>query len=503
MARQKTIYVCQECGYSTSGWLGKCPSCNSWGSFSEEASDAAGQKQPVGAGGRSNAAAVGVKALRLREIDASGGEDRFQTGIGEFDRVLGGGLVKGSLVLVGGDPGIGKSTLLLQMCATIRLDETPDAASLPKAPAGAATPQKKAAPPPKAPSPRQSAPASTILYVSGEESARQLKMRAARLGVSGETLLVAAENRLSGILSLIDDYVPKVVIVDSIQTMYNEELNTTPGSVGQIRDVTMSLMRVAKASGVSFFIVGHVTKEGAIAGPKVLEHMVDTVLYFEGERSAGLRILRAAKNRFGSTNEIGIFDMADGGLVEVENPSAVMLSERPRGVSGSVVVPSIEGTRPMLVEIQALASRTGAQNPRRMATGVDFNRMTLMVAILEKRLGLKLFDCDVYVNVTGGLRLYEPACDLGIIAAVASSFRDKAFDPDTAMIGEVGLTGEIRSVDQIEKRLNEARRLGFLRCIVPEGNVSGGGRLRSRALETGGLELIPARHIVKVFDLWI
>ena len=458
MARLKTIYVCGQCGYSASGWLGKCPSCDSWGSFSEEESGASGQKQA--AAGRRKAS--GAKAYRLSEIESAAAEARAKTGVPEFDRVLGGGIVHGSLVLVGGDPGIGKSTLLLQMCSAAQFK---------------------------------------VLYVSGEESAAQINIRAKRLGVTGDSPLVAAETRLSAVEQLVENYAPGVVIIDSIQTMYDESLPGTPGSVGQIRGVTMALMRIAKASPVSFVIVGHVTKDGAIAGPKVLEHMVDTVLYFEGERSAGLRILRAVKNRFGSTNEIGVFDMSESGLVEVENPSAMILSERPRGVPGSVVVPSMEGTRSMLVEIQALATRTNAQNPRRMATGVDYNRMTLMIAVLEKRLGLKLYDCDIYANAAGGLKLYEPACDLGIVAAIASSFKDKAFDPDLAMVGEVGLTGEIRGVDQLEKRLNEAARLGFTHCVAPESSLA----LRGRTFkgEAKNLNVIPAKHIVKIFDLFI
>ena len=511
MARFKTIYVCQQCGYSAAGWLGKCPSCGSWGTLVEEESEASGQKKAV----RSDMPASRVRAYSLSEIEnagdnknggnaggiksggntdnnknggnagdnKSGGnagdiknggnagdniaggfldtESRDSTGISEFDRALGGGLVRGSLILVGGDPGIGKSTLLLQMCAKIT--------------------QK-------------------TLYVSGEESVGQLRMRAARLGFTGGSLLVAAETNLAVIERLIEKYSPDNVIVDSIQTMYDANLGGTPGSVSQIRGVTMALMRIAKAGRVTFLIVGHVTKDGSIAGPKVLEHMVDAVLYFEGERSAGLRLLRAVKNRFGPSNEIGVFDMSENGLVEVKNPSALILGERPRGVPGSVVVPCMEGTRSMLVEIQALAAHTNASIPRRMAAGVDYNRMTLMIAILEKRMGLKLFDCDVYVNVTGGIKISEPACDLGIVAAVASSFRDRAFDPDTAMVGEVGLTGEIRGVDQLEKRLNEAARLGFKRCIAPESTLAARGR--SFGGEAKHLEIIPARHIIKVFDLF-
>ena len=457
MARLKTVYICGECGYNAPGWLGKCPECGSWGTLAEEEAAQPVGKRSAGRYPSENAA----RAYLLDEIDGAASETRYPTGISEFDRALGGGLVKGSLVLVGGDPGIGKSTLLLQMCADNGLK---------------------------------------TLYVSGEESAAQIRMRAGRLGVGGKSLLIAAETGLVSIEKLIEKHAPEIVIIDSIQTMYDDGLNGTPGSVGQIRGVTLALMRVAKTSGVTFLIVGHVTKDGAIAGPKVLEHMVDTVLYFEGEKSAGLRLLRAVKNRFGPTNEIGVFDMSENGLVEVMNPSAFILGERPRGAPGSVVVPSMEGTRSMLVEIQALVTRTNAQIPRRMAAGVDYNRMTLMIAILEKRMGLKLFDCDVYVNVTGGIKIYEPACDLGIIAAIASSFRDKAFDPDAAIIGEVGLTGEVRAVDQLEKRLTEAARLGFLRCVTPAGGAPKPDGKKPGA-GPAGLEIIPAKHIIKVFDL--
>jgi len=459
MARIKTIYVCGQCGYSASGWLGKCPSCSSWGSFIEERSDSSGQKLT----GKTERAGPAGKAYRLNEIDPENASARVSTGISEMDRVLGGGMVQGSLALVGGDPGIGKSTLLLQMCAFADF---------------------------------------RLLYVSGEESVGQIQNRAARLDVTGDHLYIAAETRLSAIERLIGEYSPKIIIIDSIQTMYDEEQAGTPGSVGQIRGVTMSLMRIAKKTAVSFLIIGHVTKDGAIAGPKVLEHMVDTVLYFEGERNAGLRILRAVKNRFGSTNEIGVFDMTDKGLIEVENPSALILKERPRGAPGSVVVPGMEGSRAMLAEIQALASHTNAQNPRRMSTGFDYNRMTLMIAVLEKRLGLRLFDCDVYVNVTGGIKIYEPACDLGVIAAIASSFRDKAFDPDMAFVGEVGLTGEVRGVDHLERRLNEAERLGFTCCAVPESSWAAVGARLGRNW-AGSLKVVPIKHIVKIFDFFI
>ena len=471
MARQKTIFVCHECGHSASGWLGKCPTCGCWGTFAEEASDAAGQKLPPGVRAGAGSAArgggqafgrgaggapEGAIACKLSEIQGDEGETRFATGIGELDRALGGGIVEGSLVLVGGDPGIGKSTLLLQMCSSI------------------------------------GAGASDVLYVSGEESPRQLKLRASRLGVSGGRVSVAAETNLAAIEGLVASLSPKVVVVDSIQTMHDGQSPAAPGSVTQIRGVTLALMRIAKTAGVAFLIVGHVTKGGEIAGPKVLEHMVDAVLYFEGERAAGFRILRAVKNRFGSTNEIGVFEMSDNGLVEVANPSAAMIGERPLGAPGSIVVPSVEGTRPMLVEIQALASRTGSPNPRRVSNGVDYNRTSLMAAILEKRAGLRLSERDVYVNVTGGVRLTETACDLGVVAAMASSYEDRAFEPGLALVGEVGLAGEVRAVGQIGARLAEAERLGFTRCAIPEGN---------HPQTQHAMEIIPVRHIMAIFDL--
>jgi DNA repair protein RadA/Sms len=321
-------------------------------------------------------------------------------------------------------------------------------------------------------------------------------MRADRLGVKNENLLLVGENNLETIEKLIDEKSPAIVIIDSIQTAFTDKLNSIPGSVTQIREVTMNLLKIAKVRGISFFIVGHVTKDGAIAGPKVLEHMVDTVLYLEGERHMNYRILRAVKNRFGSTNEIGIFEMAETGLVAVENPSAIMIGERPRNVPGSVIVPSMEGTRPVLVEMQALVANTTASNPRRMATGVDYNRMTLMVAVLEKRVGFKMFEYDVYVNVTGGLKLLEPASDMGIIASLASSYKDKPFDADTAFVGEIGLTGEVRSVDRIEKRLMEAHRMGFTRCIIPEGNMAAASKLKNmEAMKMEGV-----RHVFSILD---
>jgi len=425
MARTKTIFVCQECGYETSGWMGKCPACNQWNTFVEQI--------PEHVSKGSSGIVKEVKPVNINDIQIND-EERYSTGIKEMDRVLGGGIVKGSLILVGGDPGIGKSTLLLQMCESIRIN-------------------------------------SSILYISGEESIKQIKLRADRLNVKNSSLLMVSETNFNIIEKLIVSTKPGVVIIDSIQTMFNDELTSAPGSVSQVRDVTAGLMRIAKGSGTSILIVGHVTKEGAIAGPRVLEHMVDTVLYFEGDRHMSYRVLRAVKNRFGSTNEIGIFEMRDVGLVEIENPSMTMLSGRPESAPGSVVVASMEGTRPMLIEIQALVCATSFGTPRRMATGVDYNRITLLMAVLEKRVGMQLYNFDAYVNVVGGIRIDEPACDLGIICAIASSFRNESLDESTVLIGEVGLTGEVRAVSQIDKRIMEAQRIGFKNCIVPSGNM--------------------------------
>lgn len=426
MAKSKSIFVCQECGYESAKWMGKCPACNQWNSFVE-------QRQEVR--NRGLETAIGeTKIFNINDIELEM-EERYSTGMKEMDRVLGGGMVKGSLILVGGDPGIGKSTLLLQVCDKVQVN-------------------------------------GKVLYISGEESVKQIKLRADRLGIKGNNLLMVSETNFRAIEHIIGREKPEVVVIDSIQTVFNDELTSAPGSVSQVRDVTAGLLRIGKSLNITMVIVGHVTKEGAIAGPRVLEHMVDTVLYFEGERHMSYRVLRAVKNRFGSTNEIGIFEMRDVGLVEVENPSMTMLSGRPVNVPGSVVVSSVEGTRPMLIEIQALVCATSFGMPRRMATGVDYNRVTLLMAVLEKRAGMQLHNYDAYVNVVGGLKIDEPACDLGIMASIASSFRDSAVDADTVIIGEVGLTGEVRAVSQIEKRLMEAYRIGFKSCIIPSGNMS-------------------------------
>lgn len=426
MPKNKSIFICQECGYESSGWLGKCPACNQWNTFVEEMQEPASRAASIQAAGD-------VRPVSIRDISLES-EERCSTGMKEMDRVLGGGIVRGSLILVGGDPGIGKSTLLLQICQSVKTD-------------------------------------TKIVYVSGEESVKQIKLRAGRLDVDRQDLLMVSATNCDAILKMLDAEKPGIVIIDSIQTMYADNISSAPGSVSQVREVTAALMKAAKSQGVTVIIVGHVTKEGAIAGPRVLEHMVDTVLYFEGDRHMSFRILRAVKNRFGSTNEIGIFEMGEKGLAEVENPSMIMLSGRPQNVPGSVVVSSLEGTRPMLIEIQALVCATNFGVPRRMATGVDFNRITMLMAVLEKRVGMQLYNFDAYVNVVGGVKVDEPACDLGIITAVASSFKNSAVDPGTVMIGEVGLTGEVRAVSQIEKRVMEAKRIGFKCCVIPSGNL--------------------------------
>lgn len=450
MAKTKTIYVCQECGYETTGWMGKCPACNQWNTLVEERQETAVKP---GAGLFRDAEPVSINDIKVES------EERTSTGIKEMDRVLGGGIVKGSLILVGGDPGIGKSTLLLQVCEGLKADK--------------------------------------ILYVSGEESIRQIKLRADRLGIRNGSLLMVSETSFKAVERLIDKEKPGFVIIDSIQTMFNEDLTSAPGSVSQVRDVTSGLMKIAKGGGISIMIVGHVTKEGSLAGPRVLEHMVDTVLYFEGERHLSYRVLRAVKNRFGSTNEIGIFEMKDVGLAEVDNPSAIMLSEKPENVPGSVVVANVEGTRPMLVEIQALVCATNFGMPRRMATGVDYNRITLLMAVLEKRVGMQLHNHDAYVNVVGGLKIDEPACDLGVITAIASSFRNIAVEPGTVMIGEVGLTGEVRAVSQIDKRIMEAARIGFKKCIIPAGNM----KLVKQMKDIGDMQVKAAHNVQEALEM--
>ena len=427
MAKAKTVFFCSECGHESSKWLGQCPACKSWNTFVEE-------KQSVTKKGGAKPRRASASPMNMSEVSIKS-EERIPTGIGELDRVLGGGIVTGSLSLVGGDPGIGKSTLLLQVCRNL------------------VNAKRK------------------VLYVSGEESAHQIKMRAERIGAFEDELLLFCETILEEILEGIRKVRPEFVVIDSIQTMFSEELTAAAGSVSQVREVTAQMMRIAKEENIAVFIVGHVTKEGVVAGPRTLEHMVDTVLYFEGEREAAYRILRGVKNRFGSTNEIGVFEMCADGLAEVENPSKMMLNGRPVDASGSVVVCSLEGTRPILIEIQALISPTSFQMPRRTAVGIDYNRVNLLMAVLEKRVGLQLGGCDAYVNLAGGMRLVEPAIDLGIILAIASSYKNIPLPEDTIIFGEVGLVGEVRRVSQGDQRIKEAEKLGFKTCILPKANV--------------------------------
>ena len=428
MAKEKIIYSCVECGASFPKWQGKCTTCGEWNCLVEEVQSAPSKHD--------NILMSKNEPKKLAEIEL-GDDNRFSSGIGELDRVLGGGIVAGSLVLVGGDPGIGKSTLLLQMCGQLTVDSG----------------------------------RSTVLYASGEESQKQIKIRANRLSIKNDNLLLVSENNLDNIIRYAADKKPAILIVDSVQTVYKPDIPSTPGSVNQIREVTMTLMKIAKETGIVVFLVGHVTKGGELAGPKILEHMVDCVLYFEGEQHQFHRILRSVKNRFGSTNEIGVFEMRDIGLVEVANPSEMLLSGRPENTAGSCVVCTMEGTRPILAEIQALVSHTSYNLPRRMSTGIDNYRLSMLIAVLEKRVGLNLSGEDAYINVIGGLRLDEPAVDLGVALAICSSFRNMPIDNRIMAIGEVGLTGEVRCVNMIEKRINEAAKLGFATCIIPKGNA--------------------------------
>lgn len=449
--KSKTVYFCTECGAETMKWQGRCPSCGAWNTIEEH------KEKPSPAARAKKGAFDPVRKPRtLREVDDTA-EIRFSTGSAELDRVLGGGAVKGSLVLVGGAPGIGKSTLLLQICRNV-------------------------------------SKTCSVLYVSGEESERQLKMRAQRLHVEGDGLLVVSETDLGEILASVETLKPDVLIVDSIQTLYNPENASSPGSVSQVKDCTMTLMQLAKTMSLTVFVVGHVNKEGAIAGPKVLEHMVDCVLYFEGERTTNYRLLRAEKNRFGSTNELGVFEMAQDGLREVPNPSELLLSGRPLNTPGTCVACVMEGTRPVLAEVQALVTRTSFNVPRRTTDGFDFNRSALLLAVLEKRGGLKLGNCDAYINVIGGLQLDEPAADLPVVIAVASSYRDQVVDNSLAAVGEVGLTGEIRAVANLSQRLNEIVRLGFRRCVIPRQ-----GTEKLDAPE--GLELLRVRNIREAIEI--
>lgn len=434
MAKSTMVYFCKECGYETSKWLGQCPGCGQWNSMVEEPA----KKKVVAK--VSNVKEGQSKVSPITDISLEA-EEKLSTGLGELDRVLGGGIVKGSLILVGGDPGIGKSTLLLQVCKNISERDN------------------------------------KVLYISGEESLKQIKIRANRMGEFSSNLLLLCETSLDNIEVTIKRENPKVVVIDSIQTMYKEDVAAAPGSVSQVRESTNILMQIAKNFGISIFVVGHVTKEGVVAGPRVLEHMVDTVLYFEGDRHAAYRILRGVKNRFGSTNEIGVFEMTKDGLAEVQNPSEFMLSGRPEESSGSVVACSIEGTRPMLVEIQALVCKTNFGMPRRTAAGTDFNRVNLLMAVLEKRLGYNLSQCDAYVNIAGGIKINEPALDLAIVMAIMSSYKDRAISNNTICFGEVGLSGEVRAVNMAEQRVLEAKKLGFEVCILPKVSLESIGRI--------------------------
>ena len=468
MAKSKvtTVFFCQNCGYESSKWLGQCPGCKEWNSFVEEKIDSSDLKN---AGGQLKRMQEKQKPCVLSQV-AVLEENKLRTGIAELDRVLGGGIVQGSLTLVGGDPGIGKSTLLLQVCRS--LSET----------------------------------GHKVLYISGEESQVQIKMRADRIGTFGENMLLLCETNLEAIAEIIRETKPEVVIIDSIQTMYNDAVSSAPGSVSQVRESTGVLLQLAKGLGVSVFIVGHVTKEGTVAGPRVLEHMVDTVLYFEGDRHASYRILRGVKNRFGSTNEIGVFEMREQGLVQVSNPSEYMLNGRPENACGSVVACTMEGTRPLLIEIQALVCHSNFGIPRRQATGTDFNRVNLLMAVLEKRSGVQLSNCDAYVNITGGIKILEPAIDLGVVLAVLSSFRNKPLSPKMVAFGEVGLSGEVRAVSQAAQRVAEAEKLGFEICVLPQVCVqeisrTKGNRKTTEAETDAGIRLIGVKTVQDAIDL--
>ncbi len=445
MAKAKSVFFCQNCGFESAKWMGQCPGCKEWNSFAEEPKIVTGKK-----------AAAGVRKdipqpKTLSEIQITE-TSRMTTGIGELDRVLGGGIVQGSLVLVGGDPGIGKSTLLLQVCRRLAQNKK------------------------------------RVLYISGEESPVQIRMRAQRMGEFTEYLQILCETNLEDIRETITNVAPEVVIIDSIQTMYNDNVSSAPGSVSQVRESTGILMQIAKGMNIAIFIVGHVTKEGVVAGPRVLEHMVDTVLYFEGDRYASYRVLRGVKNRFGSTNEIGVFEMRESGLEEVANPSEYMLEGKPEGASGSVVACTMEGTRPVLLEVQALVCRTNLAFPRRTAAGTDLNRVNLLMAVLEKRAGLRLSECDAYVNIAGGIRMSEPALDLSIVLAIASSLKDQPIDEKTIVFGEVGLSGEVRSVSMPEQRVREAKKLGFDTVILPAVCCKQAARVE-------GIRLIGVRNV--------
>lgn len=446
MAKAKTtVFFCQNCGYESAKWQGQCPACHEWNTFTEEPVVKVSSSVAV------KKAAAEIKPVRLSEVHTDE-KQRISSGMEELDRVLGGGIVAGSLMLVGGDPGIGKSTLLLQVCHNLTRD------------------------------------GHKVLYVSGEESAQQIKLRAQRIGDFKDDLMLLCETNLELVRSVIEKTKPEIVVIDSIQTMYHETVSAAPGSVSQVREATNVLMQIAKGMGISIFLVGHVTKEGVVAGPRVLEHMVDTVLYFEGDRYASYRILRGVKNRFGSTNEIGVFEMRQSGLREVSNPSEYMLEGKPENASGSIVACSMEGSRPILIEIQALVCHTNLPMPRRTTAGTDFNRVNLLLAVLEKRAGMQMSSCDVYVNIAGGIRMTEPAIDLGLILALVSSYKDIAIDEKTIAFGEVGLSGEIRSVNMAQQRVQEAKKLGFETVLMPK--VSMKALQKTDGIHIVGLETV-------------
>lgn len=454
MAKIKTKYVCQSCGYENPKWLGKCPECMKWNTFVEEIEDKSSKSnhRETFVIDKSSQKPVNINSITIKH------EERFSSGINELNRVLGGGIVRGSLVLVGGDPGIGKSTLLLQVSESV------------------AQSGKK------------------VLYISGEESESQIKMRAERLNAKSENLYIMAENNLNIIEHNLEGFDPDLIILDSIQTVFTPDIASAPGTVSQIKEGTSRFMRISKKMGISTFVVGHVTKEGSLAGPKIMEHMVDTVLYFEGERYNTYRLIRAVKNRFGSTNELGVFEMSEKGLQELENPSKALISEKPENASGSVIVSTVEGTRPMLLELQALVSPTSFGIPRRTATGIDFNRVNLLLAVLEKRAGMQIQNQDVYLNIVGGIKINEPSMDLGVILAVASGFRNIPISGEVAVTGEVGLTGEIRGVSYIEKRISECRKLGFKKIIIPKSNYEA-------VKDVNGIEIWPVENVRQAINM--
>jgi len=453
MAKEKVIYFCQSCGAKSTKWMGQCPSCREWNTFVEETVSTKKSKSlSLHSGSK-----IHAEAVKLKDIEPAG-EARMTTGMAELDRALGGGIVPGSVALIGGDPGIGKSTLLLQVCRNLAEDGR------------------------------------GVLYVSGEESLQQIKLRAERIGKFGEAMSLLCETNLDVIDEIVRKERPQIVVIDSIQTMYNESAASAPGSVSQVRESTGALLRMAKGLGIAVFVVGHVTKEGVVAGPRVLEHMVDTVLYFEGDRHAAYRILRSVKNRFGPTNEIGVFEMRSNGLEEVKNPSEFMLGGRPKGASGSVVACSMEGSRPILLEVQALVCRSNFGMPRRTAAGTDFNRVNLLMAVLEKRVGFQMGNCDAYVNIAGGIKMNEPAIDLGIALALVSSYKNRPVDEKTICFGEIGLSGEVRSVNMAEQRALEARKLGFTACILPES-------AKSALTEIKGIQLIGVKTVKDAIGL--